>query len=417
MIQTLFPRHYRRYTSLKILGPVASGFAAWLLYHGFTRGSARFDMGVLYRIERQLQKQGFTRVQDLTRSDLEICSKALGRKNYVQGCIVHTLDRFLVDANVLRPSIPVPPSKTQIWLSEYVQFLKHVRGLEDTTVGQHLATASSFLDQLSYEADPSRLGRIGIADIESFLKFSGKTNSRASLQHIVAQLRAFLRFSAMKETCPPGLDTQIDTPRLYRLEQLPRSLPWETVKGFLKSIDQKTQLGLRDYTIFFLMLTYGFRASEIVGLTLDDILWGSTRIRVRQGKTKSELLVPLTDEAASILIRYIRRARPSLPYRQLFLRARAPFGVLKPTAVHDAFDRWAPRSGLKIPFKGPHCLRHSFAVHLLRQGVSVKAIGDVLGHRNAESTTAYLRLATEDLRDVPLSLPSKTANQVKEVGR
>ena len=96
---------------------------------------------------------------------------------------------------------------------------------------------------------------------------------------------------------------------------------------------------------------------------------------------------------------------PPQPTRVVFLRARPPAGVLKPTAVTEVFQTRARRSGLAIPFQGPHCLRHSLAVQLLRQGVSLKAIGDVLGHRSVESTCQYLRLATEDLRDVALSLP------------
>jgi integrase/recombinase XerD len=83
---------------------------------------------------------------------------------------------------------------------------------------------------------------------------------------------------------------------------------------------------------------------------------------------------------------------------------------LKPTAVTEVFQTRARRSGLAIPFHGPHCLRHSLAVQLLRQGVSLKAIGDVLGHRSVESTCLYLRLATEDLRDVALSLPDGGAD-------
>lgn len=105
------------------------------------------------------------------------------------------------------------------------------------------------------------------------------------------------------------------------------------------------------------------------------------------------------------LIEYLRRARPTSTLRRLFLRCRAPAGVLKPTAITEAFQGWVRRSGLPIPFHGPHCLRHSYAVHLLRQGVSLKAIGDLLGHKNAESTCAYIRLAVEDLRGVALPLP------------
>jgi integrase/recombinase XerD len=89
--------------------------------------------------------------------------------------------------------------------------------------------------------------------------------------------------------------------------------------------------------------------------------------------------------------------------------------VLKPTGVTEVSQTHARRSGLAIPFQGPHCLRHSLAVQLLREGVSLKAIGDVLGHGTVESTCLYLRLATEDLRDVPLSLPDTSTDASEEV--
>ena len=77
----------------------------------------------------------------------------------------------------------------------------------------------------------------------------------------------------------------------------------------------------------------------------------------------------------------------------------------KSTGVHDAFTGCVKRSGLKFPFTGIHCLRHSYALHLLRQGTPLKTIGDLLGHRTAESTCVYLRLDIEDLREVALSVP------------
>ena len=76
------------------------------------------------------------------------------------------------------------------------------------------------------------------------------------------------------------------------------------------------------------------------------------------------------------------------------------------TAVSMVFDRWAKRSGLPIPFYGAHCLRHAYAVHLLHTGASLKTIGDLLGHRDSDSTYVYLRLATEELRDVALPVPT-----------
>jgi site-specific recombinase XerD len=124
-------------------------------------------------------------------------------------------------------------------------------------------------------------------------------------------------------------------------------------------------------------------------------------------------MLPLTAEVGAAILAYLRDGRPTLPHRQVFLRSRAPAGTLKPTALTEAFQGWVRRSGLPIPYQGPHCLRHSLAVHLLRQGTPLKTIGDLLGHRSTESTCVYLRLHVEDLRDVALDLPADVRGEVQ----
>ena len=93
------------------------------------------------------------------------------------------------------------------------------------------------------------------------------------------------------------------------------------------------------------------------------------------------------------------------------MRMRAPVGVLKPTAVTEAFQGLVRSSGFDIPYQGPHCLRHSYALHLLKSGTPLKTIGDILGHRTAESTSMYLRLATDDLREVALPVPGRATGK------
>jgi integrase len=193
------------------------------------------------------------------------------------------------------------------------------------------------------------------------------------------------------------------------------------VHAFLKAIDRTTPMGRRDYATFLLIATYGLRAREVVTLTLEDIEWRAKRLRISQLKTRGSRWPPLTNEVGTALLDYLRHRRPSLAvrrrrvpfrggpprtYRELFLRHRTPMGVLKPAALSDAFHAWSTRSGLAIPFYGAHCLRHSYAVYLLRSGLSLKTIGDLLGHRTLDSTCVYLRLAVEDLRDVALDLPA-----------
>ena len=231
--------------------------------------------------------------------------------------------------------------------------------------------------------------------------------SRASLQNALSGLRGFLRFLALDGRAPNGLTSQIDTPRLYRLEQLPRAIPWITVRALLRSIDRTSAMGLRDYAIFLLIATYGLRVSEVVAITLDDIRWRQGRLQIRQSKTSSLLELPLTNEVSFAITKHLKRTPPPSPHRRIFLRMRAPIGALKRTAIGRAFHSVVRKSGLSISCQGPHCLRHSLAVHLLQNGIPLKTIGDILGHRSATSTATYLRLATEDLREVPLPIPGK----------
>jgi site-specific recombinase XerD len=244
------------------------------------------------------------------------------------------------------------------------------------------------------------------------VRATGQRVSRETLQHVIGRIRGFLRFLVFRGTIRGGCEPQIDTPRCYRLERLPRSLPWETVRALLNGIDRTRTTGLRDYAMLFLIATYGLRACEIVALTLDSIEWRTQVLRVPARKRAPARVLPMTDDAATVLIDYLRHARPyHSTHRELFLRARGPSSRLKPTAVSNVFQTHVKRSGLPIAFRGPHCLRHAYAVHLLRQGTSLKTIGDLLGHRTAESTCVYLRLAVSDLRAVPLSLPPVAAVQ------
>lgn len=411
MLEELFPKIHQRYRSLPILGARLDEFAGWLIERGYRVECSRQHLRTARQIDRKLWKKGFRALSEVTQGALRACAPPPGRSqdNPYLASTVGCLERFLEEQLIL--VVPVPaPNRTERLLGEYRSSLEDARGFARATVVNHLRTASAFLNHIGYEAQPSRLATLLPSEIEAFVGGAGARLSRPSLQHEVAQLRSFLRFLSARGETPSGLDAQIDTPRVYRGERLPRALPWETVRTFLDSIDRSTPMGLRDYAIFLLMATYGLRAGEIVALTLDDVEWRAGRIRVTQRKTATPLLLPLTDTVGKALLDYLRRGRPALPNREIFLRCRAPAGALKPTAVGEAFQGWSRRSGLAIPAQGPHCLRHSYAVRLLRQGISLKTIGDVLGHRSAESTCVYLRLAIDDLRSAALPLPRESAS-------
>jgi integrase/recombinase XerD len=413
-----YPEVYRRYTSLPIVGPTLDGYGTWLLKQGYSPERVRAHFRAVPALVRELERRGVASLADLTRMRLHRCASRDSEKHALLAALVRQLDQYFRTELSLYPLPPMTRIEQRV--TAYTTYLQQVRGCATSTSAFHGRTVGEFLRHVGYARTPTRLADVSSQDLEGFLCEVGPRYTRASLQHVVSHLRSFLRFLAARGEIRAGLDAQIDTPRVYRGEQLPRALPWPTVQTLLKSIERTTPKGRRDYAMLLLIATYGLRTCEIVTLTLDDVEWRTARLRVPQRKTRASLWLPLTDHVGTALLDYLRYGRPALAewrrhgaftggtprrYRELFLRHRTPLGVLKPTAVTEVFQAWAKRSGLAIPFQGPHCLRHSYAVFLLRSGVSLKTIGDLLGHRTLESTCVYLRLAVEELRDVALDLP------------
>jgi integrase/recombinase XerD len=405
MLRSVFPKAHQKYFSLPLLGPISEGFDDWLAASGFTHGSRKLSINLLPIVDKNLRRRGVDDVAKLNHAVLDDCCRALKKKYPFRAGTVHTLERYLAANGLIIDNRQVTATQPPVLSSEYEKHLREVRGFAASTVSSHRRTAQCFLQHL--EKADTAVGSIQASSIESYVTEAGRRLGRASLQHEIAALRGFLRFLSTDGRVPAGLDQQIDTPRLYRLEQLPRALSWETVRTLLRSMDTTTPMGLRDYAMFLLIATYGLRASEVVAISLDDIRWRQGVLRIHQRKTSSPLELPLTNEVLSALVKHLKRTPPPAPYRRVFLRMRALVGILKPTAVTEAFQALVRKSGVSVPYQGPHCLRHSFAVHLLKNGTPLKTIGDILGHRTAESTSMYLRLSTGDLREVALAVPGQ----------
>jgi site-specific recombinase XerD len=382
-------------------------YAAWLREQQYTWRSTRYELRMAARAAEYLKRRSVRRLEELTQPHLDACHRLFSKKFPAEAGAILVLTRFLHEIGYAQTSsLVLRPSQTETHVNAFMTHLEKVRGYVPSTIRRQGQIAAEFLAWLKFEAEPDRLAAVTPTDLEGFIRRLSKRMGRVGLQKPIAIMRNFLRFLAADGTVPVGLDGMMDRPRVYRQEQLPRSLPWSTVQEFLSSIDRSSAIGKRDYAMFSLMTTYGLRACDVVALTLDDIEWRARRILIRQSKTGKPLELPLTDEVGSAIQDYLKKLPRYGLHRQVFLRLKAPGGTLKTTAVIEAFQAWSARSGLEIPFKGVHCIRHSYALHLLRQGVPLKTIGDVLGHRSPESTAVYLRLATEDLRTVALPVPA-----------
>lgn len=395
MLEQLFPKYHQRYEASPFAEQL-DRFSRWLVDTGYGHDLAQDHVR---RLRQVLELTDRPLASTLGRADLDRLFGA-SPAGVLFAATRRAFARCLVDHGQWLPDADVRPHARV--LDAYRDHLSAVRGLSPPTVAQHLSTVEVFLN----EALPatSALNELTCERIERHVVATGKRISRQSLQHWVARLRSFLRFCHSQGLVAARLDA-IDTPRVYRDELPPRAIRWATVQELLRSIDRRHSMGWRDYTILHLMAHYGLRPCEVVALRLDSIDWLAKTLRVEQRKTRSVLLLPLADRTLRIIKRYLHAGRPGSTRPELFLRARGPSGPIKNTAICNLYQVRVARSGLALQGTSAYCLRHSFAMRLLEQGVGIKAIGDVLGHRGLESTCVYLRLQLDALRDVALPVP------------
>jgi integrase/recombinase XerD len=401
MLQEIFPKIYRSY-QLSPWAEELEEFAVWLRTIGYSPHST---YNHLSRLKQALElRADFRPRAAFTIAQLHEAFNS--GFSPLQAVGYHATQRAYQRFLAAKGRLITPPicDRFAALRFGYRQYLAELRGFSGKTIHEHDATVRDFL---SRALGPHQvLTDLTCDDVERYLLLKSPGIKRQSLQHIVAHLRSFLHYSYEQGEIRSRLEGTIDTPRTYRDELPPRAIDWGVVQEFLTSIDCKSRTGWRDYTILHLMAHYGLRPSEIVTLRWDSIDWRERVLYVEQRKTRSSLVLPLMDQTLSVLRCYFSRERPSGEHPELFLRARSPAGALTNVAVTHLFKKWARRSDLPLDGYSAYCLRHTFAMRLLERGVGVKTIGDLLGHRNLESTCQYLRLDINILRQVALPIPN-----------
>jgi site-specific recombinase XerD len=216
----------------------------------------------------------------------------------------------------------------------------------------------------------------------------------------VASLRSFFRYAGIRKWCAPNIAEAIDAPRLYTLAGLPVGPSWTQVRQLIAGIGQERPADIRNRAIITLLAVYGFRSSEVCRLRLDDLDWERELILLSRTKQRREHQYPLVREVGEAILLYLRKARPQTARREVFLRLVPPFEPLTVPGLGTMVLGRLKSLDIKLPHYGPHALRHACASHLLAEGLSLKEIGDHLGHSDPRSTRMYAKVDLEGLREV-----------------
>ncbi|HEY7789452.1 MAG TPA: site-specific tyrosine recombinase XerD [Vicinamibacterales bacterium] len=244
------------------------------------------------------------------------------------------------------------------------------------------------------------LERLDRADLEAFVReLMSRGLSPRSVARAVACIRGFYRYLARSRQLDESPAGDLQPPRAWA--SLPKYLSADDVERLLAQPDVSTPAGLRDRALIELLYATGLRVSELVTLRPGDLnLEGG--FLTCTGKGRKQRIVPMGEQAAAWVTRYLASGRPALVGRRssprLFVNARGGQGLSR-VGVWKRLTGYARQAGLRRGIS-PHVLRHSFATHLLDRGADLRAIQMMLGHADLSTTQIYTHVLEARLRAV-----------------
>ncbi len=323
----------------------------------------------------------------------------------------HMLDHLRSEGVIQQAAAARPEDRFASVLSKYDRHLDCVRGLSLSSRPQYLRYARRLLGWWCERHGERPLAHLTGVDLLDFItELAGLNPSGSWRCNLCSLTRAFLRYLRWEGIIEVDLDRVVPTLPHWRLQSIPRHIPWAQVRALVDSVDTSTPLGLRDRAVLLSISTLGLRNQEVRHLKLTEIQWRAGEIRLAETKSRRERALPLPQELGSALAEYVLRGRPRLDVPHVFVRHRAPLGPITSThGIGDIVRRHLLRARIPAPSQGAHMLRHSLATRMVNQGVEVKQIADLLGHASIDSTAIYTKVDMRNLSPVALPFPGGDA--------
>lgn len=313
----------------------------------------------------------------------------------VRGFVQHLRERGIV------PLVEAPRQPVRL-VEGFLQWMRVHRGVVEGTLasyGSYVGDLVRFLGD-----DPERYTARGLRD---FVETRCRQYRRNSSRMVLAAVRMFLRYLAVEGRCRPGLEHALTPLANWSQHALPRGLTPEQVRRVLATCPS-TPRGLRDRAVLLLLIRLGLRAGDVATLRFSDLCFESAAIRV-SGKGGREVRLPLPQDVGDALLAYVRGGRPGVHSPFVFLRSMAPFAPFARRHAGHGVGHIAraalKRAGVHPPTRGAHVFRHTAACQMLRQGVGLEGIAEVLRHRSVETTGIYAKVDLELLGQVAQPWP------------
>jgi integrase/recombinase XerD len=283
-------------------------------------------------------------------------------------------------------------------IDEYLSYLRDVRRMSTNTVESYardLAALGNYAESRGMAVDA-----LERKDLEAFVRQQMSAGlAPRSVARSVACVRGFYKFVSVEQKREQSPADDLQSPRAW--PSLPKFLSLEEVDRLIAQPDVSTPRGLRDKALIEVLYATGLRVSELITLRAGDLNLEEGYLTCI-GKGDKQRMVPLGQEAAEWVRRYLREGRTAMLRKRaspwLFVNARDG-GPLSRVGFWKVLKEYGKKAGLSSELS-PHVLRHSFATHLLERGADLRMIQVMLGHADLSTTQIYTHVLEARLRAV-----------------
>lgn len=385
---------------VRVTGPLisfAAGFAAELAKQGYRPNAAANQLQLLAHLSRWLAVKGLdaTTLSVSVLNAFLVARRSHGYTLWLSPKALAPLVGYLRGLGFAVPEAKVAFSPSEALLARYHRYLLDMRGLVATSARGYVDMVRSFVDTRVVDGELDWMG-LSPDDVIGFVRSICHGRSIGSAQLALTALRSLLGYLHVEGLIPGPLSAVIPSVAGWRLAGLPRALEPGEVKRLLAACDRHSTSGRRDFAMLMLLVRLGLRAGEVRSLNLEDIDWRAGELVVRGKGNRIERL-PLPADVGEAVAAYLRRGRPvTAQGRAVFVRMRAPHRPLSSCGVTQAVVAAASRAGLGRV--NAHRLRHTVATQMVRSGVSLPEVAQVLRHRRLMTTAIYAKVDREGLR-------------------
>lgn len=287
-------------------------------------------------------------------------------------------------------------------INNYLDYTENIRGKSQNTITNYKIDLNLLFDFLD-ENVKKPIEEIGLQNLHDFLTYrNNKGDAKSTRARRVASIRSFFRYlKGIVNLIENNPAQELESPKIER--GIPEYLTLTESRKLLSKIDGTHKE--RDFTIITIFLNCALRISELVSINVNDIKGDMLKVI---GKGNKERTIYLNESCLNAIDEYLK-VRPDIKTNALFVSQKN--NRISVEAVQSLVKKYLEKAGLNTDVLSAHSLRHTASTLMYKYGdVDIRALQEILGHKNISTTQIYTHVDSEVLRDAVKSNP---LNKVK----